>query len=47
VGRRSVERLSALFERAKYSDHEIDLAMKGDAIAALGAVRDELAGAAT
>jgi hypothetical protein len=47
VGRRSVERLSALFERAKFSDHEIDLAMKGDAIAALGAVRDELAGAAT
>jgi hypothetical protein len=47
VGRRSVERLSALFERAKFSNHEIDLTMKGDAIAALGALREELAGAAT
>jgi hypothetical protein len=47
VGRRSVERLSALFERAKFSQHEIDVSMKGDAIAALGALRDELAGAAS
>ena len=42
VGRRSVERLSALFERAKFSQHEIDPSMKGDALAALGALRDEL-----
>jgi hypothetical protein len=47
VGGRSVERLSGLFERAKFSNHEIDLTMKGDAIAALGALREELAGAAT
>jgi hypothetical protein len=47
VGRRSIERLSALFERAKFSQHEIDLTMKSDALAALGALRDELAGAAT
>ena len=36
VGRRSVERLSALFERAKFSQHEIDLSMKTEALAALG-----------
>jgi len=47
VGRRSVERLSALFERAKFSQHEIDPTMKGDAIAALGALRDELVEAPT
>jgi len=46
VGRRSVERLTVLFERAKFSQHDIDVAMKGEAIAALGALRDELAGAA-
>ena len=45
VGRRSVERLSALFERAKFSQHEIDLSMKSEALSALGALRDELAGA--
>jgi hypothetical protein len=44
VGRASVERLSALFERAKFSQHEIDVSMKSDALAALGALRDELAG---
>jgi hypothetical protein len=44
VGRASVERLSALFERAKFSRHEIDVSMKSDALAALGALRDELAG---
>ena len=43
VGRRSVERLSALFERAKFSQHEIDLSMKSEALSALGALRDELA----
>ena len=46
VGRPSVERLSALFERAKFSNHEIDVTMKGDAIAALGSLREELEGAA-
>src|SRR5262249_52396690 len=43
VGRPSVERLAALFERAKFSQHEIDVSMKSDALAALGALRDELA----
>ena len=38
----SVERLTALFERAKFSPHEIGAALKEDAIAALVAVRDEL-----
>jgi MFS family permease len=43
VGRASVERLTALFERAKFSAHEIDGSMKADALAALRALRDELA----
>jgi hypothetical protein len=34
--------LTGLFERAKFSPHEIDEAMRADAIAALVAVRDEL-----
>jgi hypothetical protein len=38
----AVSRLTALFERAKFSPHEIDTAMKRDAIHALVAVRDEL-----
>jgi len=38
----AVSRLTALFERAKFSPHEIDSAMKRDAIHALVAVRDEL-----
>jgi NADH:ubiquinone oxidoreductase subunit 6 (subunit J) len=38
----SVSRLTALFERAKFSRHEIDAGMKEEAIAALAAVRDEL-----
>jgi uncharacterized protein DUF4129 len=46
LGRASVERLTALFERAKFSQHEIDGAMKADAIFALGALRDELAAVA-
>ena len=45
VGRASVERLGELFERAKFSRHEIDVSMKSDALAALGALRDELVGA--
>jgi hypothetical protein len=42
----AVSRLTALFERAKFSPHEIDSAMKRDAINALVAVRDELRAAA-
>jgi hypothetical protein len=38
----SVARLTALFERAKFSRHEIGPAMKEEAIDALVAVRDEL-----
>lgn len=38
----SVTRLTALFERAKFSPHEIGGALKADAIDALVAVRDEL-----
>ncbi len=38
----SVSRLTSLFEQAKFSRHEIDGAMKQDAIAALGEIRDDL-----
>jgi hypothetical protein len=38
--------LTELFERAKFSQHEIDLAMKEEAIAALATVRDDLKAAA-
>jgi hypothetical protein len=38
--------LTELFERAKFSQHEIDLAMKQEAIAALVRVRDDLEAAA-
>jgi len=38
----SVARLTALFERAKFSTHEIGPDLKDEAIAALGAVREEL-----
>lgn len=38
--------LTELFERAKFSQHEIDLAMKEEAIAALETVRDDLKAAA-
>jgi hypothetical protein len=38
----SVTRLTGLFERAKFSRHEIDGAMKQDAIDALRAIRDDL-----
>jgi hypothetical protein len=34
--------LTALFERAKFSTHQIDPGMKNDAIDALVTVRDEL-----
>jgi hypothetical protein len=42
----SVERLTGLYERARFSLHEIDPAMRGDAIDALTSVRDELREAA-
>jgi hypothetical protein len=42
VGRRSVERLTALFTQAKFSQHEIGPATKEEAIAALETVREEL-----
>jgi hypothetical protein len=38
----SVFELTALFERAKFSSHAVDSAMKDEALAALVAVRDEL-----
>jgi Domain of unknown function (DUF4129) len=38
----AARRLTRLFERAKFSEHAIDVRMKEDAIAAVGAVRDEL-----
>lgn len=44
VSRAAVERLTALFERAKFSQHEVDGSMKRDALAALVSVRDELQG---
>ncbi len=38
----AVAKLTALFERAKFSHHEIDTTMKDEAIDALVSVRDEL-----
>jgi Domain of unknown function (DUF4129) len=38
----AVERLTALFTRAKFSQHHVDTAMKEEAIGALEQVRDEL-----
>ena len=38
----AVERLTALFTRAKFSQHDVDIAMKEEAIGALEQVRDEL-----
>jgi len=42
----SARRLTELFERAKFSHHEPDEPMRGEAIDALAAVRDELRAAA-
>jgi succinate dehydrogenase/fumarate reductase cytochrome b subunit len=39
---RAVARLTALFTRAKFSRHDVDTAMKEEAISALEQVRDEL-----
>jgi hypothetical protein len=41
----AVTRLTALFERAKFSRNEIDGAMKQEAIGALRAIRNDLSGA--
>jgi hypothetical protein len=38
----AIERLTALFTRAKFSQHDVDIAMKEEAIGALEQVRDEL-----
>lgn len=38
------EQLTGLFERARFSEHPVGSQMKQDAIAALAAIRDELAG---
>jgi hypothetical protein len=38
----SVQRLTALFERAKFSQHDVGLEMKEEAIAALQTMQDEL-----
>jgi hypothetical protein len=40
----AVRRLTSLFEQAKFSRHEIDGAMKQDAIGALRELRDDLRG---
>jgi hypothetical protein len=37
-----VRRLTLLFERAKFSSHEVDATMKEDAIATLASLRAEL-----
>jgi Domain of unknown function (DUF4129) len=42
VSHRSIGRLTALFERAKFSQHEVDAGMKEEAIDALETTRDEL-----
>jgi hypothetical protein len=42
VSGHSVRRVTLLFERAKFSDHEVDVGMKDDAIEALAALRAEL-----
>lgn len=42
VSDESIRRLTDLFERAKFSQHDVDSAMKDEAIAALQQVRDEL-----
>jgi Domain of unknown function (DUF4129) len=42
LGSDAVERLTALFTQAKFSQHDVDTAMKEEAIGALEQVRDEL-----
>ena len=47
VERRPVEKLTKLFEAAKFSHHDVDEAMKDEAIGALADIRDELRAAAS
>jgi Domain of unknown function (DUF4129) len=42
-GRRAAERLTALFERARFSTHAVDAQMKADAVAAVEDLQDALA----
>ena len=42
VSSHSIRRLTSLFERARFSPHEIDARMKDDAIDALAGLRTEL-----
>jgi hypothetical protein len=42
LARRLVFELTYLYERAKFSHHDIDVEMKEEAIQALGAIRAEL-----
>jgi Domain of unknown function (DUF4129) len=46
VGAEAIFALTELFERAKFSPHEIDVGMKDEAIAALVSVRNDLRAAA-
>ena len=46
VSAEAAHALTELFERAKFSQHEIDVAMKEEAISALARVRDDLEAAA-
>lgn len=46
VGRRATSHLTRLFSQAKFSSHDVDAEMKGQAIEALVAIRDELRTAA-
>jgi Domain of unknown function (DUF4129) len=43
AGGAAVERLTELFERARFSQHEIDVSMKRDALTALREIREEFA----
>lgn len=44
IGRSAGARLTELYQRARFSTHTVDADMKRDAIGALAALRDELAG---
>ena len=46
LGSDAIERLTTLYARAKFSQHDVDVAMKEEAIGALEQVRDELREAA-
>ena len=42
AGAESVERLTALYEHARFSTHEVDGGMRDEAVGALESLRDEL-----